>query len=132
MHATSPTDESRMLVVDDSKVSRSMAIGLLRNRLPGFVFDEAAEGEAALALARQHTYRLVLMDYNMPGMHGVETSQRIRELQPDVGIVLLTANGQAAVQAKAEAAGIHLMRKPIRPELADRIAALATTVAAAP
>lgn len=116
--------EAQILVVDDSKVSRNMAIGLLRNRLPLAAFHEAADGEAAISLAGQLNLALVVMDYNMPGIHGVEAAERILKLQPGVPVVLLTANAQSAVQVKADALGIQMMKKPIKGELADQIAAL--------
>ncbi len=119
-----PCKVMNILVVDDSKVSRNMAIGLLKNRLPEGQFHEAADGESAIALAAQHPLALVVMDFNMPGIHGVEAAERILQLQPGVPTVLLTANGQSAVQAKAEAIGIQMMKKPIKGELADQIAAM--------
>lgn len=113
-----------VLVVDDSKVSRNMAIGLLKNRLPQATFHEAANGDDAIALAGRLSLALVVMDYNMPGIHGVEAADRILAQQPGIPIVLLTANAQSAVQAKADAIGIQMMKKPIKGELADQIAAL--------
>lgn len=122
----SVTDASlSFLVVDDSKVSRTMVIGLLRNRLPGAVFHEAGDGESAVAQFERSPAAVVVMDFNMPGINGVEAAQRIQAVSADVRIVLLTANAQGAVQAKAEAAGIRFMKKPIKAELADQIVALA-------
>ena len=119
----------RFLIVDDSRVSRNMAIGLLRNRLPGATFLEAGDGDAAVAMFRETPTQVVVMDYNMPGIHGVEAATRIQALSPAVVVVLLTANGQAAVQARAEAAGLVMMCKPLSAALADRIAALAPVLA---
>jgi CheY-like chemotaxis protein len=119
----------RLLIVDDSRISRQLAIGLLAKRLPGAQFDEAADGSAAVARFAESPAQLVVMDYNMPGIHGVEAATRIRALDPTVTIVLLTANSQAAVRERAEAAGLHLLCKPISGALADRIAALATALA---
>jgi CheY-like chemotaxis protein len=113
------------LVVDDSKVSRRLAIGLLAKRLPGADFLEAGDGESAVALFQQTPTQVVVMDYNMPGIHGVEAALRIRALDPQVTVVLLTANGQAAVRARAQEAGIHMLCKPLNSALADQIAALA-------
>jgi len=119
-----------ILVVDDSKVSRGMAIGLLRNRVPGACFIEAGSGEEAVAQAAGKVLSLVVMDYNMPGINGVDAAQAILAQQPGLKVVLLTANGQSAVQGKADAAGLHFLRKPIKPELADQIAAMVPKVAA--
>lgn len=119
-----PAAPPRVLVVDDSKVSRTLAVGLLRNRLPQAEFLEAADGQSALALAATAPPDLVVLDFNMPGISGTDAAEALLRAHPATRIVLLTANGQAAVQARAEALGIALLRKPIRPELADRIAAM--------
>lgn len=120
---------TRFLVVDDSKVSRRLAISLLAKRLPDAEFLEAGDGEAAVAVFQQTPAQVVVMDYNMPGIHGVEAAARIRALDPQVTVVLLTANGQAAVRARAEEAGLHMLCKPISSALADQIAALAPALA---
>lgn len=119
-----PANPSRVLVVDDSKVSRTMAVGLLRNRLPQAEFLEAGDGAAAIALASQTPPDLVVMDFNMPGMSGTDAAQALMRAHPSARVVLLTANAQPAIQARAEALGIELLRKPIKPELADQIAAM--------
>lgn len=114
-----------ILVVDDSKVSRTMVIGMLRNRMPEADFHEAADGESAVTLHARIPTSFVVMDFNMPGINGVEAAQKILARRPDTRIVLLTANAQAAVQSKADAAGITFMRKPIKADLADQIVAMA-------
>lgn len=118
-----------VLVVDDSRVSRNLTVGLLRKRLPGAAFTEAGDGEAAVAAFQARPAQLVVMDYNMPGITGVEAAGRIRALEPGTVVVLLTANGQAAVRERAQAAGLHMLCKPIDGALADRIAALAPALA---
>ena len=118
-----------ILVVDDSKVSRTMVIGLLRNRMPEARFNEAPDGEKAIELFTAAPANFVVMDFNMPGLNGVETAQRLLALRPETPIVLLTANAQAAVQAKADAAGVTFMRKPIKGELADQIVAMVRVAA---
>jgi CheY-like chemotaxis protein len=119
------------LVVDDSKVSRHPAIGLLAKGLPSAEFLEAGDGETAVALFQQTPAQVVVMDYNMPGIRGVEAALRIRALDPKVTVVLLTANGQAAVRARAEEAVLHMLCKPISGTLADQIVALAPALASA-
>ncbi len=119
----------RVLVVDDSRVSRNLTVGLLKKRLPGAQFAEAGDGDAAVAAFAAAPAQLVVMDYNMPGITGVEAAARIRALDSGVTVVLLTANSQAAVRERAEAAGLHMLCKPIDGALADRIAALAPALA---
>jgi CheY-like chemotaxis protein len=127
---TTPARPSpRFLVVDDSKVSRRLAISLLAKRLPDAEFLEAGDGESAVAVFQQTPAQVVVMDYNMPGIHGVEAAERIKALDPQVTVVLLTANGQSAVRARAEEAGLHMLCKPISSSLADQIVALAPALA---
>jgi two-component system chemotaxis response regulator CheY len=127
---TTPGATPNFLVVDDSKVSRTMVTGLLRLRMPHARFEEAADGAAALEQFQRQPAQVVVMDFNMPGMNGIEAAERILAMAPDTSVVLLTANAQSAVQSKADAAGVHFMRKPIKPELADQIVALANAQAA--
>jgi len=113
-----------ILVVDDSKISRNIACGLIRNRCPAARLVEAGDGPEAIAQARVHAPTLVIMDVNMPGISGIEAAASILSEQPDTRIVLLTANVQAATLARAEALGVALFRKPIKGEVIDAILAL--------
>jgi two-component system chemotaxis response regulator CheY len=125
-----PSPAPSFLVVDDSKVSRTMVTGLLRLRMPQARFEEAADGAAAVEQFQRQPAQVVVMDFNMPGINGIEAAERILAMAPDTTVILLTANAQSAVQSKADAAGVQFMRKPIKPELADQIVAMATAQAA--
>jgi CheY-like chemotaxis protein len=87
-----PSEGCRVLVVDDNEVARLVASHILRRN--GYEVDVVCGGqEAALAAARTR-YKLILMDLQMPGMDGFETTALIREL-PDyrhVPIVAVTAD----------------------------------------
>ena len=67
------------LVVDDHPTNRLLATTLLRKL--GWDPKEADNGEAALVLAAQNNFRLVLLDISMPGISGEETCTRLREMQ---------------------------------------------------
>ncbi|MGZ4640111.1 MAG: response regulator transcription factor, partial [Actinomycetes bacterium] len=71
--------EVSVLVVDDQRPFRAAAAAVLR-RTPGFVLvGEASSGEEALERVAELAPRLVLMDINMPGISGIEATQRLRE-----------------------------------------------------
>jgi signal transduction histidine kinase len=87
-----PGTDCRVLVVDDNEVARLVASHILRRS--GYEVDTVCSGEeAALAVVRTR-YNLILMDLQMPGLDGFETTALIREL-PDyrhVPIVAVTAD----------------------------------------
>jgi two-component system, chemotaxis family, chemotaxis protein CheY len=103
----------RCLVVDDSRVSRMMIAGFLRELQPDWEVREAGDGQAALDSAAEFQPSLVTLDVNMPVMDGFEAAERLRVLLPQATLVLLTANVQAASKARAETLGVHFLGKPI-------------------
>mgnify|MGYP000565413285 CR=1 FL=1 len=86
------TDPRHALVVDDHPTNRLLAAALLRKL--GWTVFEAASGEAALALAAQQSFRLVLLDISMPGLSGEDTCARLRAAHstPAIHIVAYTAH----------------------------------------
>ncbi|WP_206917966.1 response regulator [Alicyclobacillus suci] len=86
----------KILIADDNARSRS-AIRLLLNSEPLFqVVADAKNGEEAIVFARQHVPDLVLMDINMPGMNGFEATRQIKQMLPNVRIVILSVSDDAA------------------------------------
>lgn len=87
-------DSCRILLVDDNPLNQK----LLRLTLAryGFNIELADNGEQAIELYLNNKYDLVLMDVMMPGMDGIETTQRIREIEVESGnrtfIFSLSAN----------------------------------------
>ena len=85
---TTPTH--RILVVDDEPAIRRG----LRTTLNGLGFEsfEAARGEEALSLVRTSRFDAILLDLNMPGIGGIETCRRIRQLSPRLPILVISVN----------------------------------------
>jgi DNA-binding response OmpR family regulator len=91
--------DKSVLIVDDEKNIRltlSQALEILRVET-----DTAANGEEALAKLREREFGLILLDLKMPGMDGMEVLRRVREIRPDIRIIILTAYGtvESAVEA---------------------------------
>jgi DNA-binding NarL/FixJ family response regulator len=80
----------RVLLADDHRIVREGLRGLLERRAGIEVVGEAADGEAALALARQLVPHLVILDVSMPRMNGVEATRRIRAECPGVKVLALS------------------------------------------
>ena len=96
----------RVLIVDDQKVVREGLVSLI-GLLPGIsVVGAAIDGDDAVQQAGELCPDVVLMDLNMPRCNGVEATERLRRLQPDVAVVVLTTYSDdawvfAALQAGA-------------------------------
>jgi two-component system KDP operon response regulator KdpE len=102
-----------LLIVDDEAAMRRV----LRNSLQpaGYAVEEAASGEDALEAMRNRASAMVLLDINMPGVGGIETCRRIRHLEPDTGIVMISVRGREEDQVQAlEAGADDYITKPVR------------------
>jgi DNA-binding NarL/FixJ family response regulator len=85
-----PDDPVRVMVVDDQRPFRDAARAVIE-RLNGFeVVAEAGSGEDALVLASTVDPQLVLMDINMGGIDGIETTRQLVKRDPSVKVILLS------------------------------------------
>lgn len=115
----------RLLIVDDSRMSRLLLQGMIAQIHPDWQVLQASNGPQALELAASQPVDLVSMDFNMPGMNGLEAALQLRQLLPQVPIAILTANVQSAVQQRVEEAGMAFIAKPITTSVASELARLA-------
>jgi len=95
----------RVVIVDDSAGFRGL-LQLVLGTLPGVdVVAEAADGEEALAQVRRTNPDLVLMDFRMPNLNGLQATKQLRSEGSSMRIVLLTAHGDAIPAWLAAEAG---------------------------
>ncbi len=107
----------RVLLVDDHALFRSGMAGLLRRESGFEVVGEAQDGEGALEMAKKLMPDIILMDIYMPGMGGLEATRRIKEVLPNVKIVMLTASNDDNDLFEAIKAGANgYLSKTIEPE----------------
>ena len=108
-----------VLVVDDNPTSRTILARYLDSF--GFHSDQVASGEQALAKleAAEPPYDLVLMDWKMPGIDGIETTRRIRadtSIASPPQILMVSAYGREELREAAEDVGIQAyLVKPVNP-----------------
>ena len=106
-----------VLIVDDEPFIRKLVATTLED-VAGFELLEASDGDEALALAREETPAIVLLDIDMPGMDGLEACRRLREESGTASttIVMLTAAAGEEAERAAEEAGADLfLTKPFSP-----------------
>jgi CheY-like chemotaxis protein len=120
------TEQRNALVVDDHPTNRLLASTLLKKL--GWMVMEAECGSAALALAAQHSFRLVLLDISMPGLSGEDTCAQLRaaDTGPSLHIVAYTAHAFPEDQQRLLACGFdEVLIKPIsRQRLEDLVTKL--------
>ena len=111
-----PAGVVRVLVVDDHASFREMLTAFLTAQEDVDVVGECEDGSQVLpAVVRLHP-DVVLMDLSMPVVDGEEATRIVRAAEPDVRVVVLTAEG-AAAQERARVAGAHaLVPKDADPE----------------
>ena len=125
----------RILIVDDSPTIRRMVAASFLST-PGVETTEAASGLHAIEVLTTSPVHLMVLDLNMPDMHGVEVLHFVRahERYKTLPIIVLTTRGDDDSRAAALGAGAtRYMTKPFVPAtLAAEAASLLDAVAAAP
>jgi putative two-component system response regulator len=112
---------ARILVVDDENTIRMVLAKYLRTR--GFEVSTAESGDAALEQLAEKKFDLMLCDVRMPGLSGVELVPSALEIDPALGIVMLSAVNDASTATESMAQGVlDYLTKPI--ELPDLYAAV--------
>ena len=101
-----------ILIVDDEKNTREGLSWSLEDA--GYNCMTAESGERALELLQEHDVALVITDLKMPGIDGMELLQRIKDDDPSVEVIMLTAHGtiETAVEAMERGAA-HYQTKPV-------------------
>ena len=101
-----------ILVVDDQADYRQLLRAILEG--VGYVVFEAEDGWQAVAMALERHYEVVLMDIRMPGLNGIETFQRIREVDPQVRVIFITGYELESLAREALRQGAYnVLTKPV-------------------
>lgn len=108
-----PSENCKILIVDDDPAfRRALQTSLAAS---GFDVSEARNGEEALIVLRDKPGDIVLLDFNMPGMGGIETCRKIRNLSSRIGILMVTVRDTEEDKVQAlEAGADDFVTKPYR------------------
>ena len=103
-----------ILIVDDEPGVRSALAGVLGDE--GYQVEAVDSGEAALALLEGRRFDLLLLDVWLPKMDGLETLSRVRALDPEVAVIMISGHGNVDTAVQATKMGAYnFLEKPLHP-----------------
>jgi CheY-like chemotaxis protein len=112
----------RVLLVDDTADIRLML--RLQLQTAGVDFQEASSGEEALTLCGRDPFDLVLLDYRMPGLTGVEVAKKLRAVGYGAPIVIYSAYVNMALEADARQLDVPVIDKADQKTLRETVASV--------
>jgi len=120
----------KALVVDDSMVMRKVLIGAV-GRVGITAVDQAADGMEAVALCGENSYDIILMDWNMPNMLGIDALKQIRANGIATPVIMVTTEAEKSRVVEALRAGANnYVIKPFEPQvIVEKISGCLNSVA---
>lgn len=105
----------KVLIIDDDEIILLLLNNLLKKS--GYEVMTATDGESGLILAKSRNPDLVVTDYKMPGISGLDVVQELGRNQPGLPVIVLTAHGDVSLTIKTIQAGAYdFIEKPIQPK----------------
>ena len=105
---------TKILIVDDELILRESLAGWLER--DGYDVEKAASGEEALLKIKGTRYDILFLDIKMEGMSGLEVLKHVKENDPDLAVVMITAFGSVSTAIEAMKNGAHdYLLKPFDP-----------------
>lgn len=102
----------RILIVDDDISYLFLLSSILESK--GIETTKATNGIEAVGLLEKTNFSMMITDFNMPGMNGIELALKARELCPDIHIVMITAELSPELLEAAAKSGIsQILSKPV-------------------
>ncbi len=112
--ATTELSNIKILIVEDNKINQLVTQKIMDKHQ--IQCDMVADGFDALKILETRTYDAILMDINMPGMNGYETTKRLRAMGVKAPVIALTAFDKDEVKSEVFASGMNdIMIKPFEP-----------------
>ena len=110
----------KILVVDDSRLARMAVAKALNAVHPEWTRLEAANADEAIALAKQGSIDIALVDFNMPDRDGLVLAAELRQMNPRMPVAVVSANHQDEVLRRAREVGASFLMKPLTQDALSR------------
>jgi CheY-like chemotaxis protein len=108
--------QHKVLVVDDSKLARMVMASAFRRIRPEWTLVETANADEALSMVSGGAVDIALIDFNMPGIDGLELVARIRKTHPAMPVAVVSANIQEEIIGRARELNAGFIPKPLTDE----------------
>ena len=107
---------NKILIVDDSRLARMVMTSALRRLSPDLEIVEATNATGALDAVSNSGVDIALIDFNMPGMDGLELVAMLRKSKPQMPIAVVSANIQEEIIGRARELNAAFVAKPLTDE----------------
>jgi DNA-binding NarL/FixJ family response regulator len=116
-----------ILVADDHDIVREGLKTLLQSQPKWKICDEASTGREAVEKARQHKPDIIVLDFSMPELNGLEATRQIRKILPRTEVLILTMHDSEQLAKEVLQAGArgYLLKTHAKKQLVPAVAALA-------
>jgi two-component system, OmpR family, response regulator len=91
-----------LLVDDEEKMVKYLS---RRLEIRGYAVSTASSGEAAVALVKDNEFDVVLLDFLMPDMNGIETLKQIKKIRPAIAVIMISAYSCGKTEKSAKSLG---------------------------
>ncbi len=109
------TPRAQILVIDDDKTMRDACHQILARQ--GFQVEQASSARQGLGLLEKSSFDVILLDLVMPDLEGLETLKRIKSLDANCEVIIITGYGSIPTAVEAMKAGaFHFLSKPFAPD----------------
>ena len=106
----------KVLIVDDSKLARMVMASAFRRIQPDWTLVETTNADEALSAVSGGAIDVALIDFNMPGINGLELIASIRRIHPNMPVAVVSANVQNEIIGRARELNAGFIPKPLTDE----------------
>jgi DNA-binding NarL/FixJ family response regulator len=104
---SNPIRGTRLLLVDDSAEMRRILRRLLQTQEHWIVSEEASDGAEAVAKFEEDKFDAIVLDFQMPGMNGLEAARHITQRSPHTPILMVTLHNSSQLAEQARRVGVR-------------------------
>lgn len=118
--------KAKILVVDDSGLARRLVRKILEDL--GYEVDDVSDGEQALERYLLNRHDAVVLDLLMHGMYGMEVLQKLKQLNPNLPVIVVTADIQRTTRDQVkELGGAAMVNKPVTKDQLEEVLKIVLT-----